>query len=232
MPVINLIAAPDPACPGRRHYASAGGYYQHGCRCPQTVAVVDARRERIRAYHAEHKDARRAAYVPKETDRYSRRDAVREIDDCPAEQHRHSIRGYRAGCRCPSTMKAYDRWRETNARGSKAYRARQKAKPHETQRTRRDPRSIDLRRADKLDAEAISYGYRLAGEVSNSTLALAIKMMRARSPEMSDRQVLWRLEASGHPMGSRQLQRVLAVLAQKETGSARRGRLDRSTRAA
>lgn len=40
----------------------------------------------------------------------TRRNEGREIDDCPAERHRHSVRGWYAdGCRCPSTAKAHDR---------------------------------------------------------------------------------------------------------------------------
>ena len=138
----------------------------------------------------------------------------REIDDCPAERHRHSYEGYlKDGCRCPSTLKAYARRQETQRAALERHRERANAKRRTSQ--------FDLRRADRIDAEHLAQGYHLRAQVSKHTRALAVQMMIQANPRITDRQIGWRLANAGQvghngkPLSMRQVQRIVATLKQK-----------------
>jgi hypothetical protein len=171
-------------CPATRHRKSLRGYYKDGCRCPTTMANHEARLEWQRRYHkvGAHVVGPQAPKPP---------DYGREVDDCPATRHRHSGLGYRKdGCRCPSTLKAYDRLLEMSRASERRYRQRLKV------RESRKGTRFDLRLADRLDAEAIALGFR-TGKVDKHTRGLAVKMMLDRDPRMTDRQIMWRLRHAG-----------------------------------
>jgi hypothetical protein len=233
----NEIITPDPSCPAPQHYASAYGYYKLGCICPGALEAVERKRAAVRNYHHAARDARRAAA------RYER-DRTAEIDDCPALRHRHSREGYvEDGCRCPSTVKRYERYLEINREATRRYRQRQL----EARGLATNIAKVDLRKADRTDAEAIAQGYRLT-RVSLHTQGLAVKMMREANPSITDRQIAWRLTNAGQgrtiskrggeptyqPVSERQVQRILAALDWKILKHARRAgsALDRSGRAA
>lgn len=164
----------------------------------------------------------------------------RETDDCPAVRHRHSVNGWRLdGCRCPSTRKAWEQKQELDRCASRRYRLRH---------GRPGPQgmaSIDLRKADRIDAESIALGHRMP-RVSMHTRGLAVKIMRERQPGLTDRQIAWKLTNAGQgrmvsrngaapvyeEVSTRQVQRIMAALDYKELRHPhRRGsRLDRSGR--
>jgi hypothetical protein len=165
---------------------------------------------------------------------------VQEVEDCPAVRHRHSVAGwYQDGCRCPSTRKAWEAKRETDRRAARAYRERTGRPGTQTMA------SIDLRKADRLDAEAIALGHRLP-RCSIHTRGLAVKLMRERQPSLTDRQVAWKLTNAGQgrmvskrgappvyeDVSIRQVQRIQAALDFKKLGHPHRAgsRLDRSGR--
>lgn len=168
----------------------------------------------------------------------------REVDDCPAVRHRKSVRGWREdGCRCPSTRKAHERQQEVHREAARRYRAR---RLEERQAARNHFAPVDLRRADRTDAEAIAQGYRI-GRTSIHTRGLAVKMMRQANPKLTDRQVAWKLTAAGQgrwvtkrdtgervyePVSMRQVQRIQAALDWKALKHPHRSgsRLDRSGR--
>jgi polynucleotide 5'-kinase involved in rRNA processing len=169
-------------------------------------------------------------------------DAVAEVDDCPASRHRHTVRGWREdGCRCPSTRKAYEKQQEVSREASRRYRQRKIAE------RLADPNvaNVDLRLADRIDAEAIAQGYRMPRADIN-TRALAVKLMRQANPRLTDRQVAWKLDAAGQgryvttrdgerryeAVSVRQVQRIQAALDWKELKHPHRAgsRLDRSGR--
>lgn len=139
---------------------------------------------------------------------------LREEGTCPATRHRHSVRGWEQdGCRCPSTVALYEKRRDA-ARAARARRAREAGAGQ-----------VDLRLADRRDAEALAVGYRLP-RVSRHTRALAVRLMREADPDMTDRQVAWRLTTGGQgrtvtkrtgeqvfePVSVRQVQRIQTTL--------------------
>jgi hypothetical protein len=197
-------------CPALRHPHTAEGYRRDGCRCPSTIAAWEERKELTRQATARY----RAGLPPKEDLLIPRGPRpIREIDDCPAQQHRHSYEGYlKDGCRCPSTIKSYERRRETQRKASKTYRSR-----------RGDPlMNFDLRKADKRDAEALAMGYRITGQVSKHTRAAAVLLMIRSNPRITDRQIVWKLTNAGQlgytgkPFSIRQIQRTVATLKTKQ----------------
>jgi hypothetical protein len=223
----------NPACPAVRHRHLASEYRRLGCRCTLTIQAYEAdlelHREATRRYRSDQPPRMPRLHGPR---------PEREIESCPAERHRHSYEGYcRDGCRCPSTIKAYDRRKD-----------RQRQLHRERRKPMSDPRVIvdfDLRRADRRDAEAIVAGYRLP-RASAHTRGLAIKMMLETHPGITDRQIAWRLTAAGQgrmvskkgtppvyeEVSVRQVQRFIAALSYKRFGYVRRGgtNLDRSGR--
>lgn len=166
--------------------------------------------------------------------------AGREVDDCPAEEHRHSVRGWSVfGCRCPSTRKAWDRKLEHDRQAARLYRQRHGRPGHDTMAP------VDLRKADRHDADLIAAGYRLP-RASLHTRGLAVKIMRDRAPGLTDAQIADRLTNAGQgrmvsrggqppayePVSTRSVQRITFALAFKVLRSATRAgsRLDRSSR--
>lgn len=180
-----------------------------------------------------------------------RRGQQREDPDCPAEWHRHSRAGYTTdGCRCPSTLDAWQEYRRQVREGQARYQERHRKPPASAGQPaarEADPSvaRVDLRKADRRDAEAIAMGYRLP-RASIHTRAMAVRLMRQASPQMTDRQVAWKLEAAGQgrwvvrtggrreyePVNIRQVQRIQAALDWKRLNRPRRrgSRLDRSGR--
>lgn len=167
---------------------------------------------------------------------------LREVDDCPALRHRHSVQGWRKdGCRCPSTRKAWERKQELEREAARRYRASHVEALYDPKRFAQ----CDLRKADRADAESIALGYRLP-RVSVHTRALAVKIMRERNPGLTDRQVAWKLDAAGQgrwvtthsgervyqPFSVRQVQRIQAALDRKQLKHPHRSgsHLDRSGR--
>lgn len=197
-------------CWAVRHRHSDHGYRRDGCRCPSTVAAYEA----DKAIHREATRRYRAGLEPEPRRRRGPR-PQREVETCVAPRHRHSYQGYvQDGCRCPSTVKAYDRRCETQRAACRAFRQRHAP-----------DLDINLRRADRLDAEAIAQGYPIA-RVDIHTRALAVRMMRTAEPALTDRKVAERLTVCGQgrwitrgtgervyqPVSMRQVQRIQAAL--------------------
>jgi hypothetical protein len=240
------FAQEDPACPATLHAHSAGGY-RGGCRCPSTLKAWQVRQAQLDAARERYEDKRRAKRRAEQQERERNRETLdlrepgREVDECPASKHRHDRFGYKQGCRCPSTIKSYENWLVINRAASERYRQRRKA---ERERDK-NIAPVDLRKADRFDAEAIAQGYRLP-RISMHTRALAVKIMRQANPLLTDRQVAWKLTAAGQgrtvhrgdgttdfePVSMRQVQRIQAALDWKELRHPHRAgsRLDRSGR--
>lgn len=222
----------DPACPADRHLHSRRGY-RRGCICPSTIAAYEQRRQYLADLYAAQSEAKKAARRQRharqrrEAEEQALLESVmqaltgREIDDCPADVHRHSVRGwYRDGCRCPSTVKVYEAWLE-----AKRAWHRDHPKPRLTKGAGQTVAVFDLRRASRLDAEAIAQGYRIA-RMDTHTRALAVKLMLQARPTMTDRQIAWRLDTAGQgrtvtkadgtreyqAVAVRQVQRIIAGL--------------------
>lgn len=220
-------AREDPGCPAQRHRHSMRGWHEDGCRCPSTAATrrdhlaarqsyVPPNRPQPRARQHEFRDAagrRRnplGLFLPAETQP--------EVDDCPATRHRHGWEGYAEdGCRCPSTVKAWERRREVNRETSRRHRQR------EAQRRQQDPNILvfNLSRADRTDAEAVAAGFLVRQRVSIHTRALAVKLMRERNPIITARQIGWALDRAGQgsirngaiqPVSVRSVMRITAAL--------------------
>lgn len=169
-------------CPSDRHSHTRRGYLEYGCRCPSTIAAYEYALQQRRDCQ------RRYAHGETSSDYPGHRPAA-EIDDCPAVRHRHSEVGYqRDGCRCPSTVKAHDRTLETHRAATRRWAQRELD-------SRKLPK-IDLRKANRTDAEAIAFGY-LTGKVDKHTRALAVRLMLEAEPQISDTQISWRLAATG-----------------------------------
>lgn len=232
-------------CPALRHRHSIRGWYADGCRCPSTVAAHERKLERKRLEDAR---LREAAGPPRQRGRRPG-PAEREIDDCPADRHRHTVAGYREdGCRCPSTIKVVDRHREARRETARRFRRNKLA------RRRANPgiADFDLKKANRRDAEALVLGYRLGERVSIHTRGLAVLMMIRRNPRMTDREIAWQLTSGGQgrwithpatgqrehqPVAERQVQRIVAALFIKTARSRRplvrlHDTVDRSHRAA
>lgn len=209
----------DPACPAWRHRHNRRGYREDGCRCPTTVAVYtealahyrstkDAWPSRQPRLQAREQRAREQAAV----EALPERERYREVDECPAERHRHPSAQWRAhsvyGCICPRTIKALERRREVqreSARRSRERRAEQlKQATHIAK--------FNLGRANRRDAEAIAQGYR-TGKVDRHTVGMAVHLMLKSKPDLTTRQIVWRLDNAGQgPTSDRQVQRIIAAL--------------------
>ena len=205
-----------PTCYALRHRHLRSGYVIDGCRCPSTIAAQEAdverkRRSRLRAETA-RTAARRAVIAAREALSPDQRD--REISDCPATRHNHENGRWRAytldGCRCPSTVKAYEIRRESSREATRRYRERKR----EESARRNGPMRVaqfHLGRANRRDAEAIALGYRL-GRVSKHTRGMAILMMLRANPWLTEGEIATRLTGSGQPVSSRTVARFVAAL--------------------
>lgn len=195
-------------CEAVEHPGTWRGWVRGGrkCTCPDTAVAVEHRR----LTHAEHERIRLARL--REANRRARaaRLAAREDPQCPADAHPKSFNGWEHSdrtCICPSTLAAVERRRRTSAAASQ--RAREAhlaalAGPDEA----RFARQIDLRRADRTDAEALALGYPVVGTVSKHTRALAIKLMLAANPFLEDADIALRLGG----VSRRQVQRYKGAL--------------------
>jgi hypothetical protein len=203
------------SCPAIEHNHSWRGYLKGRCICPSTLDAYEEHKQQQRAAQARYR-----AGLPPRPRITGRVAPAREIDDCPAERHRHSHLGYNQdGCRCPSTIKAYERRLETQRLACRRHREKRQSDTRTMQ--------IDLRRADRHDAESLAMGLH-TGPTDKHTRALAVLMMIRANPAITDRQLSWRLASAGQtgrggkPISVRQINRIVATLKVKEEAAGRR----------
>lgn len=213
----------DPACPAWRHRHSMRGYREDGCRCPSTLAVREATlaanlagKENWPSYQARQARAaqRRAEREALEARMAAlpERERYREIDDCPAERHRHPRFQWKAyneyGCRCPSTIKAREVRLESLREANRRLRQRQR----QAEKSNHAYARFSLSKANRRDAEAIALGYR-TGKVDRHTIGMAVQMMLEVNYRLTAQQIVWRLDNAGQgPITDRQVQRIIAAI--------------------